>query len=535
MDPAPSQAEINVQILQKLQELLDANEKLRLEKEKQQEQIDALLAIDATRKKLFDESVMRAEGDFAKLKEKYASTSKPPAPIPETPLQQRNFRVMEEAERIAKERAGALTTSSSSTTAPTPVKSSAKQPKKHELGPSLKQLARSADCEEWFRRFDLLIEPYSADEGSKIATLHSLLPEDTIQWLATLPLVNRVTYEALKVTIQKEYRVKTHAGITDLQRFIDTVQLDDQPVSSYAAILEERANRLAEGGQPVAELIKQSTFVNGLKGEIQVKVRQQATDLDDLQALKRLATKAESDLLDLAESLRRRAELQARVENQRAPNNSNSNQTNSNSAQHRSRTNNGNSSRSMNNNNGHVTTNARACRDCGTVTASAEHDRCQPCHLAAKNRGEAMCSRCRTSTVVPGKGWCRACYDNSSQRATNTPQQQSPSSTQQQQSKSSSSRTATPTLTNPSDYVLQQVPGRAPNNASTNPLDWKTARLKENSLCPFCAKSISDGHDCSKKYPHYMPDEVRTLLIANKTPAPRTMFPTGIRPWKGPT
>jgi hypothetical protein len=497
----PTQQEINVKIMEQLTLLLTQSAEAKAERERQQAQLDSLLSIDKAKEKIVKEAAMRATGDFSKLKE------------PKTPIQQRNQKVMEEASRKVKELKDTATTDATSTA------SGGGKAKKYSLGDKIQCLQRTDNCEDWFRLFDILIAPFGANDPSKIVTLYSLLTVETVQWLAGLPEESRITYGAMKLAIQSEWKVKTYAGLGDLQRFIDMEQENEQPVSTYHSIFVERAKRLADGGQPVSDLLQTATFLGGLLPEIQSRVRANSVSTDTLERLRELAVDAETAVAEQREAEKRRAAREA--ERARVNNNNRPKATGNYS---------NNTGSYSNNNNSTTRVNTNPCRDCGAQTINANHDRCHRCHGAAKERGDATCSKCHVAKAVPHQGWCQACFDASKKSASG---QQQPQVQQQRQQYSPQQKFTRPC--NPADFVTVQVPFRHVNNESANPIDWKTAKLKENSLCAFCTKPTGAGHDCAKKYPFYMPDEVRSILFDGKVPVARTYFPPGQRTWKGQT
>ena len=144
---------------------------------------------------------------------------------------------------------------------------------------------------------------------------------------------------------------------------------------------------------------------------------------------------------------------------------------------------------------------ARACPDCGAILTNPKFRRCPDCHHQNRDSPPSHAKPSPPPTVPP---------------------------------KTNPGAMGKPAVLNPEDCVTQQVPLRSPNNNDANPLNWKTSQLKDKLMCTYCGVPLSKhgSPDCRSKYPQYMPDEVRSILLAGKVPLPRTKFPSGPRTMK---
>ena len=76
------------------------------------------------------------------------------------------------------------------------------------------------------------------------------------------------------------------------------------------------------------------------------------------------------------------------------------------------------------------------------------------------------------------------------------------------------------------DYRIKRTPGNKTNDSSADALDWSHEKIKSSNLCYYCTKKMDDDvahpngfKNCSKKYLHYKPYEVRYFL-KNKIEVP---------------
>jgi hypothetical protein len=133
------------------------------------------------------------------------------------------------------------------------------------------------------------------------------------------------------------------------------------------------------------------------------------------------------------------------------------------------------------------------------------------------------CSKCKNNPAVPGKGWCRVCYDSRSKNNSNNNNNNNSNNNNSNNSGNANTNNA------PKDFTRNKVKFSKADDNSARPLDWSNNKLLAEKRCLYCAEHMH-GHaspSCKEKYEYYGSLEVRTLLRAGVVVPGRGSVPTG--------